>query len=121
MSDVTDVLPIAGDCEMSNVTDVILTSSIDLGHGITLEDVNRHFEGGEALYKVDKPADAPGKAIQADIYIGAFNYMDLDSFVAHLRSLPWEEYERGQVRLFVQFEHDEYGFHEVRIWPEAAR
>ncbi len=106
---------------MSNVTDVILTSSLGIGHGVSLDDINRCFDAGEALYQVDKPGDAPGKRIQADIFIGAFNYMDLDAFVAHLRSLPWDEYDRDQVRLFVQKEHDEYGFYEVRIWPEAAR
>lgn len=104
---------------MSNVTDIILTASL----GVTpLDAVNDYFTGehGDAvLHQVDKPADSPGKAIQGDIFIGAFNYLKLGEFVAHLRGLDWDGLPET-VRLFVQEEHDEHGFHEVAIWEGGA-
>lgn len=107
---------------MSVVTDVILTTG--LSTDVTLSDLNAWFAGehGDAvLHKVDKPDDAPGKRIQADIFIGAFNYLDLDALVEHLRGLAWDDIDRSDVRLFVQEEHDEHGFHEVEIWPGRER
>ena len=103
---------------MSTVTDIILTMGC---HDLDVAKVNALLEPtvgeNQLLYQVAKPAGSPGKVIQADIYIGAFNHLDLGEVVVCLQGLPLNDYERESVRLFVQEEHDEHGFHEVRIWP----
>lgn len=99
---------------MSTVTDVILTCGLgDAEIGL----VNQFFAndpsyGDAVLHRVDKPPGAEGKAVQADVYLGAFNCLDLGAFVDHLRALERVD----TLHLFVQEEHDEYGFHEVEIW-----
>jgi hypothetical protein len=45
-----------------------------------------------------------GKVFGARIFVGAYNYFPIDKFVAHLRSLPFEDPEYSQ--LFVMDEED---------------
>jgi len=50
--------------------------------------------------------------MQATIYAGAFNYLDDDAFIEHLRKVEWEEPE--SVRVFFNGEHDD-GWTEIDI------
>ena len=101
---------------MSYVTNVILhTSLMEWGgwssHSL-LPRVNAFFEesGGGGLVAVDDPALPTGwyggnKFLEAQLYLGAFNYLILEEFIAHLRSLPWEAPE--SVQLIIKEENDD--------------
>ena len=103
--------PVTTEKDMSHVTDVILTMSL-------LEEVGRDDKcpavellnawlsernKGE-LKRVDDFAGGR-KAIQAAVFMGAFNYLDIPEFVAAVASAPWED--RDSLALFVKDEHDE--------------
>jgi hypothetical protein len=45
-----------------------------------------------------------GKMFGSNIFVGAYNYFPLDTFVEHLRSMPWAEPEHSQ--LFVRDQED---------------
>jgi hypothetical protein len=45
-----------------------------------------------------------GKMFGSNIFVGAYNYFPIDTFVEHLRSMPWAEPEHSQ--LFVMDEED---------------
>lgn len=95
---------------MSVVTDVILTTSID---------EHKAFARFCAAIPDRFPPIAvhqhgtTGKAMQADVYLAAYNYLNLDQFIAAVEQAKWDAPE--QVRLFVNGEYDEYGFHEVLL------
>lgn len=109
---------------MSTVTDVILTGELGV---IDLDAVNGFFAaedggyGDARMHKVDKPDGAPGKTVQADVFLGAFNCLDLQGFVGHLRGIGYVRGAIHSVRLFVQEEHYDNGFREKDIWPELGR
>jgi hypothetical protein len=95
---------------MSHVTDVILTISLaevdwkdDRCH--VVETINAWLSESDygELKRVD---DFTGgrKAIQAAIFMGAFNYLNILEFVAKVDAAPWE-YREG-LALFVKDEHD---------------
>ncbi len=100
---------------MSVVTDVLLTGGLELEDMVAM--VNLFFDPGPGLAMVDGRQVGGSKCLQATVLIGAFNYLDLSGFVAHLRELPWPRWSTERIRLFVQEENDECGFHEVEIWP----
>ena len=95
---------------MSAVTDVILTTAID---------ENKAFARLCAAIPDRFPPVAvhqhgtTGKAMQADVYLAAYNYLNLDQLVTAVEQADWETPE--QVRLFINGEYDENGFHEVLL------
>jgi len=109
---------------MSYVTDVILTYPLrwtddDEEHLNRLNDYFRGTRGEYGLGLVNGHKVAGGtKALQVNIAVGAFNYLNLDSFVAYLRKFDWTDSggaDRLQdVQLFVKEEHDDH-FREVRL------
>jgi hypothetical protein len=95
---------------MSVVTDIIVTySGLD---DDKLDTINawmvtqREYEG-DRFVAVDEKAGG-GKAMQANVALGAFNYFELDEFLVFLDTIEWERPEA--VKVFVQEEHDEDGF-----------
>ena len=114
---------------MSHVTDVIVTTGLADGNMETVEHLNEYFRVLAVEAEFD-PADAPqlqemtafysksGKAIQARIWVGAFNYMDHGRFIKAMRSVPWHDPE--EVQLFVNTEHGEEGFQRVE-WREKPQ
>jgi hypothetical protein len=59
--------------------------------------------------------DAGGrKAMQAAVFMGAFNYLDIPAFVNVVASVPWE-YEEG-VALFIKDENDDAFYHVAIDW-----
>lgn len=94
---------------MSVVTNIILSVGAldgdfpDRGACETLEAVNQFFHPRPGLL----PLRVAGgwKAFEADVFTGAFNYLDLPAFMAHLRSVEWREPDLVQV--FVMEQEDE--------------
>ena len=95
---------------MSHVTDVILT--VGCGDSrvaeciAALDSFTRTEARGGTLHKVDQHAGGT-KALQAEVYMGAFNYLPVGEFIALVKTLPWEYPE--DIRLFMQ-EEQEYSF-----------
>ena len=46
-----------------------------------------------------------GKAMEATVYGGGFNYLDVQSFLEFARSLSWDSPEN--VQIFIQKQHDD--------------
>ena len=101
---------------MSRVTDVILTTSLleepgDTGTYPAVEELNvwlRARRLGE-LKEVSKAA-AGTKVMQALVFMGAFNYLDLAEFVEAVKATPWRDSEG--IAVFVKQE-EEWRFTDV--------
>lgn len=73
---------------------------LDRGHKRPMPNLGEH---GEAY--------GGYKALEADVYVGAFNYLETDEFVAFIRALPWEVDHYGhrefdEAQLFVREQND---------------
>lgn len=96
---------------MSRVTDVILTVSLleepgDTGGCPAVEALNawlRERRLGE-LNEVSKAAGGT-KVIQARVFMGAFNYLDLTEFIDAINATPF--LDRESLALFVKQEEEE--------------
>ena len=109
---------------MSTVTDVILTLSV-LERDADDEDDTLHIlqpeldrierEHGRKLFPLARVSQhaTGGKAMQAVVFIGAYNCLPEDAFIEAIERTSWEAPEA--VRLFFQREHDEFGFQEVLL------
>ncbi len=97
---------------MSQVTNLILAFSVgedeatkraeielfsNNGRGFQL--VSADFEGEDNIFKVKNPRRwyAGSKFLETPLFIGAYNNLDLDGLVEHLKILQWEEPENVQV------------------------
>jgi hypothetical protein len=98
---------------MSVVTNVLLSLGV-LDGEVTpnrIEEVNRYFgdscKGLVSVHDSTLPHCWYGgsKALEADIFIGAFNLLDLQAFLGYLRSIPWKQ--RDCVQLFIKEQEDE--------------
>lgn len=96
---------------MSRVTNVILTAACaedidDNDHANAMESVNQWL--AEKNYgefaRVDGNAGGT-KAMEAFVFLGAFNYLDLVAFLAVVGAAPWQQPEN--VRVFVKQQEDE--------------
>lgn len=66
---------------------------------------------GNVLVQVDQHAGGT-KGFEANLFIGGFNYLDVDGFVQAVRAAPWQDPKR--VQLLIRREGDE-GFEGVRM------
>ena len=93
---------------MSVVTNLIFSFSVGEDETKMIEKVNSFKYGLQNLNLVS--ADyirstenrhakwyGGGKFLEARIYIGAFNYLELSEFVEHVKSLDWDEPECVQI------------------------
>ena len=105
---------------MSVVTDVILTCALgeeadgpDYFSCPAVEKINEWLvkERYGMLRRVDDEAGG-NKVMQAVVYLGAFNYLDVDCFIKQLKEAPWELPE--SVRVFIKREQEEF-FSQV-VW-----
>lgn len=109
---------------MSRVTDVILTASLQEEPGETrtypaVEELNtwlRERRFGE-LKEVSEAAGGT-RAMQALVFLGAFNYLDLSEFVEAVKAAPWRDSEG--IALFVKQE-EEWRFTDVTPNTQANR
>ena len=98
---------------MSVVTNLVLCLGVSDGEsaGRKIEEVNRYFaDSCKGLVSVDDPALPRGwyggsKFLEADLYIGAFNHLDLQAFIGHIRSIRWKQPDCVQV--FVKEQDDD--------------
>lgn len=94
---------------MSHVTDVILIKGIHLGDNYPPElmKLNCYLIIDLKYKKGLKAALFTGgnKEMQCDVYMGAFNNLDIDDFLEVFDSIEWEEPEC--VQLLVKGEHED--------------
>lgn len=93
---------------MSLVTNVILCAEPG-EEQVTLEMINEFLDKDDCVGKrgFSHINDFAGgtKRLEADVYVGAFNYLQLEKLKEHIRSLPWEDI--ATVQLFVKEQDDE--------------
>jgi hypothetical protein len=89
---------------MSDVTNLILSISTYDDEQGKLKEVNTYFLARETkpLISVDDPIlpkawYGGSKFLECALSIGAFNHLDLDDFLDHLRSIQWRWPEQVQV------------------------
>jgi len=89
---------------MSDVTNLILSISIDDDEQGKLKEVNTYFLARQTkpLISVDDPSlpkawYGGSKFLECALSVGAFNHLDLDAFLDHLRSLQWRWPDQVQV------------------------
>lgn len=105
---------------MSTVTNLILATDYE---SVTTEQVNEYFKttsrpsgfvkAAGFHSDTDPPFDETdqglwyggSKFMEANLWAGAFNHLDLDALKAHLRSLPWTEPKH--VQLFIKEQEDD--------------
>ena len=99
---------------MSKVTNLILTIS-DLHDDDKLGQINSFVYDGIQMNLVSAAFDDDAvnrtswyggtRFLEAEIYIGAFNYFPLKDFINHLKQIKWEN--PNSVQLIVKEENDE--------------
>lgn len=90
---------------MSIVTGIILTCELHDGEK-AVAIINKYLEKhcGKGLLRMNKSVGG-SHAMQADVYAGAFNYLDDDEFATVVKSCPFEYPEA--VTLFINGEQDD--------------
>ena len=76
------------------------------GFGDKMEQVNAFFAERDQpeLEPIDPVWEGRGKALECSVYVGAYNRLELDDFVEHLRGIDWNAPEF--VQLFVKDQGD---------------
>lgn len=105
---------------MSEVTNLILTFSLGEMEKERIAEVNTFVNNDLAinLVSVDDKKLPKGwyggtKYFEAAIYVGAFNYIKLDSFIDHLKKkVKWDEPQ--YVRLIIK-EQEDFAFRMISI------
>jgi hypothetical protein len=106
---------------LSHVTNIVLTFSILEDGDDRLDDLNRFFrysEGGDAhpddWYHSPSPLKMTSsihscyggtKALEAPVMLGAYNYLNVEALVRHMRTIPWREPK--EVQLFAKGQDDD--------------
>ena len=95
---------------MSSVTNLILHIGIIEDEDAKIKEVNAFFGEREnplvGLREQPLPRGWYGgsKYLECNIYVGAFNYLDLVRFLKHINSIQWDEPQ--DVQLFVKEQND---------------
>ena len=98
---------------MSEVTNLILTCSLGEKEEVVLSQINK-FEVDDRSFKIvsinDKklPKGWYGgtKYMECNIFMGAYNYLNLNKFIRHLKSIEWEDSE--DVQLIIREQHEDH-------------
>jgi len=99
---------------MSQVTSVILTTAAG---EIDIDAFNELWEfDGAPEFADHAPISAGDKHLECNVYLGAFNYLNLAAFVATIKKVEWSF--PNEVQLFVQ-EHNSVRFREVGLWERG--
>jgi hypothetical protein len=112
---------------VSSVTNLILHMGILENKDQRIAEVNKYFleKDTKPLISIEAPARGwygGDKYLECNLYLGAFNYLYLGEFVAHLKSLSWEE--PGSLQAIVKEQGDDNFriidvFHEEPVqWEE---
>ena len=94
---------------MSQVSNIIVTYSV-AEPSSRIEDVNLYFSriGYErSLVSIEDPNLPAGwyggnKPFECEVLVGAFNFLNANGFVSHLKTIPWIERNSVQVFLLAQ-------------------
>ena len=102
---------------MSKVTDVAILTPLPHSdqESPAIAVINAWLDEHHYGQLVEVSDHAGGKrAMQAQVYLGAFNYLDVPAFIATVKGAPWHRWDQGRVRLMVHEEeiNDETGFTE---------
>jgi hypothetical protein len=99
---------------VSVVTSLLMSVGREDARAGAMEEVNRYFEERDqrGLVSLSDPALPRAwyggtKYMEADVYVGAFDYLNLERFLGHVRGVAWREPER--VQLIVK-EQEDYKF-----------
>lgn len=108
---------------MSNVTNLLLSVGVEDSGNEKRAEVNTFFDqlDTHSLVGMNDPALPRGwyggsKMLEADLFIGAFNFLDLKAFHKHLRSIEWKEPEAVQL---IVMEQEDFVFRLINVFPEA--
>lgn len=84
------------------------------GYRSKMEQVNAFFVERDQpeLESIDPVWEGRGKALECNVYVGAYNHLELDEFVKHLRGIVWNAPQF--IQLFVKDQED-IGFRLIRI------
>lgn len=108
---------------MSSVADVfVLAPTSAFEDTDLLDQINAFFpEGRPGLREIPQAVIGGGKAMQASVAAGAFNYLDIPAFIAHCRRIDWKRLEPwGYVQLLLKDENDAgFGLVEVYRVPDS--
>ena len=105
--------------KMSEVTNLIISFSImedEISRTLDLDlffNNGRDFKVVSADYQADNDKKGQdrqrwyggSKALETPLFIGAYNHLDLDGLIEHLKNIDWEEPEN--VQLIVKSQHSD--------------
>lgn len=88
---------------MSFVTNIIITAPLESDVSYIASINTFLFLMGENMFQLDPQHCVAGsKNLEVEIYLGAFNGLDVDAFIDHFVSLKWEN-----AQLFFKRQHDD--------------
>ncbi|QKG56237.1 hypothetical protein GKZ68_06005 [Hymenobacter sp. BRD128] len=97
---------------MSSVTNLMLSFSVSEEEQTIASQLNSYpnKERGFLLVSIDDDRLPRGwyggsKMMETRIYLGAYNYLDVDDFINYLRSIEWESPE--EVQLFTKGQYED--------------
>lgn len=97
---------------MSQVTNLILSFSVGEQEELMIKEVNSFLSFGKEINLVSMDFQKNAgyrwyggtKFLEANLYVGAFNYFDLEGFISHLKKIKWEEPKMVQLILKEEFD-----------------
>ena len=107
---------------MSVVTNLIFVFGTLEEQEVRIREVNQYFrEGEKGLISVDDSSLLKGwyggtKMLEVYVFIGAFNFFDIDNFMKHIRTIKWESPEEVQC---IFKEQEEYKFRIIDLVEES--
>lgn len=88
---------------MSYVTNVIL--KLPVCEDKKIEQINSFFPVHHGFLRCVDEICGGTKAFEQPVYLAAFNYFDLDGFIEHVKSIPWDCPE--DIQIFVCGQNDD--------------
>ena len=114
---------------MSHITDIILTLFCDetkdnLGSRECLRELDFFLadNGGQPLYQADRIRNesVKGKSMQAEVFVGCHNGLDIEAFVDIFAHLKWE-FAPECAQLFLKDEHEDIFTVYKSCWSNGDR
>lgn len=105
---------------MSEVTNLIISFSIEEDEKSRINEVNTFFNNGRGFKIISADFErgtnwlgkenrkrwyGGSKMLETPLYIGAFNHLDLEGLILHMKMIDWKEPEN--VQLILKEQHSE--------------
>lgn len=108
---------------MSRVTNIVITTSLSEDVDYLTQQFNQYTSNGLPFNMVcvengSLPENWYGgsKSLEAHVFIGAFNYLDLDSLIDHLKMrIKWSDPLSAQL---IVKEQDDLKFNLINLFPD---